>query len=78
MKNRRLEASRLVRETATELFGVEIGCFDSGCVFGYLGGIHTNGGCSCLGKRDHAEMRITAQRLGLLAHTLALRSGGAA
>lgn len=30
----------------------DYGCTDGGCVFGHVGGMHTNGGCKCLDRRE--------------------------
>lgn len=33
----------------------DYGCGDGGCVFGHPGGMHTNGGCRCLDRRELAH-----------------------
>jgi len=45
------------------------GCTDGGCVFGHPGGMHTNGGCSCL-----REVRPTELRLRFLRNISLLRA----
>jgi len=72
-RERHAEAKRRVREVAVRLFGSEVGCGDGGCVFGHPGGMHTNGGCSCIPKhRDgvHEAARV-ARMLSMIAHELA-------
>jgi hypothetical protein len=72
-QEREAKASRRVRETAHRLFGDDVGCGDGGCVFGHLGGQHTNGGCRCISThRDdaHATARV-AMRFARIARALA-------
>lgn len=63
------KASQIVRETTNRLFP-ELGCTDGGCVFGTLGGMHTNGGCQCL-REDKVMMRRQLLALSQVAKTLA-------
>lgn len=50
-----------LRALTDRVLGREVGCGDGACVFGYAGGMHTNGGCQCV-KHD----RTTASRLLML------------
>jgi hypothetical protein len=67
---RHAEAKRRVREVAVRLFGPEVGCGDGGCIFGHLGGMHTNGGCRCIPTHVH-EVGSVARMLSMIAHELA-------
>lgn len=56
------------------------GCTDGGCIFGHPGGMHTNGGCSCLkairstfpahGLRIERNIRLLRQEIESLKHAL--------
>jgi hypothetical protein len=43
-------------------------CNDGSCMFGSPGGMHTNGGCRCIGRTADAasvaELRLFVQRMG--------------
>jgi hypothetical protein len=49
--------------------GLEVGCSDSGCIWGSQGGMCTNGGCDCLqgsprtNQRETLKLARVAQRL---------------
>jgi hypothetical protein len=58
--------SQLVRQIA----GDDVGCSEVDCVFGHLGGMHTNGGCQCL-KQDAVQLRRTLRQMSKVAHKLA-------
>lgn len=45
------------------------GCTDGGCVFGHPGGMHTNGGCSCL-----RNLQPVGERLRIMRNIRALRA----
>lgn len=51
-----------LRELTDAELGVDVGCGDGSCVFGYRGGMHTNGGCECM-RGDRERVRLTAHRL---------------
>lgn len=70
---KRRAASRRVREAAIRLFGEAVGCGDGGCIFGHLGGQHTNGGCRCIpSHRDDAHAcAVVARMLAQVAHEVA-------
>ncbi len=66
-------ARKRLRGMAERCFPVDgVGCYDNGCVFGFSGGMQTNGGCDCL-KRESVELRRHVQRLSKIALRLALR-----
>lgn len=46
----------------------DYGCSDGGCVFEYVGGMHTNGGCKCLDKRELTNLDMVMRaRVGVSA-----------
>ena len=60
-----------VRRAAVALFGDDVGCSDGHCVFGHLGGMHTNGGCRCarhlpertVAMLQHVALHLAAEAL---------------
>lgn len=66
------KAKKLIRAVATELFG-DVGCYDTGCVFGFPGGMSTNGGCGCMKTTDPTELRWLVNKLHRLNIALARR-----
>jgi hypothetical protein len=72
-RERHAEAKRRVREVAVWFFGPEVGCGDGGCIFGHLGGMHTNGGCRCIPthRDDVHDVGSVARMLSMIAHELA-------
>lgn len=74
LRSKRLQyASKLVRETATALAEAPVGCTDGSCVFGYAGGMHTNGGCQCHRDISDIEVRRNLQLLSRTARALGMR-----
>ena len=61
------EQSKLIRRIAKSMFGDETGCTDSGCFYGYSGGMATNGGCKCIDDSP----RMAARRMKKIAYELA-------
>lgn len=54
-----------VQQLASEylLLAKQYGCGDGGCVVYRRGGMHTNGGCRCVYRMDHAREREVARLL---------------
>ncbi len=52
-----------------------VGCRDSNCVWGYTGGMATNGGCACI-KGDRDELRRQLQKMGRVLRSACARLGG--
>ncbi len=59
-----------LRDVAKSL-GLEVGCSDSGCIWGNQGGMCTNGGCRCLDPRDGRAASLEARRFARVAQHLA-------
>lgn len=62
--------SKLFRRMTNRLYP-GFGCSDSSCVFGYAGGMATNGGCECLRETNLALMRRNLLVLSNVAKSLA-------
>lgn len=52
--------------------GLEVGCTDSGCVWGNQGGMCTNGGCRCIGQGfgDVSSVRLELRAMATVARAL--------
>jgi hypothetical protein len=59
-----------LRDHAKSL-GLDVGCSDSGCIWGSPGGMCTNGGCRCLDPRDDKTSSLEARRFARVAQHLA-------
>jgi hypothetical protein len=53
-----LEIRKGKRLLAIEMSGKEIGCSNGGCIFGHLGGMHTNGACHCSEDQEGMERYV--------------------